>query len=368
MTVRSGHWPFLFLPLIALTLTTACDAGADGENIRTTTTSVDSATATRVEVATIRAGSATVDMTLPGEVKGGRDAVLASGLGGIVERVRVDEGDTVQQGQILVQIDSETYAAQRDQVEAQLSLAVSDLQRIQQLGDLATGQQIEQAETQVAVLTAQKRGANAQLRQANVRSPFSGIVGQISVEAGEYTGLGQAVARVVQLDPVVVDLSVADRDRSALQIGDMVQVRSSGSGDLHVGVISHVGPAADLRTRAFPVEITVDNPDGALLPGMIASVHVKTEVGQDSVVIPQDWVVTTLDGQGVFVDVDNVARWQDVSLGAVVRDQVVVLEGLSVDDRIIMNGHRELADGDELLVVREGFCCDGGRAVFGGGL
>lgn len=367
MTASPARWALLFLPALALSVGVGCDAGADGE-AGATPTHVASATATRVEVATLRPGSAAVELEIPGEVTGGRDSTLASGLGGIVERVRVDDGDTVTRGQVLVQVDSESYAAQLQQIEAQLAQAESDLRRIEAIGDLATAQQVEQAQTQVSVLAAQKRAAVSQLRQANVRAPFDGTVAQVAVEVGEFAGPGQAVARVVQLDPVTVDITLADRDRAAVSVGDTVSIRTSGTGTLFDGTVSHIGPAADTRTRAFPVEVTVANPDHELLPGMIANVGIRSTVGDGALVLPQDWVVTRLDGQGVFVDVDHVAQWRDVELGAVVRDQVVVHSGLQPGDRVIVNGHRELADGDELLVVREGVCCESGRAVFGGEL
>ncbi len=368
MTAILHRFSLISLPLLALAMSVGCGAGADVHDPSNAPANVASATATRVEVAVIRQSDANIDLTLPGEVMGGRDAVLASGLGGIVERVRVSEGDTVVAGQVLIQVDSEAYAAQRDQVEAQLRLATSDLERIQQLGDLVTAQQIEQAETQVAVLQGQRRGVLSQLRQANVKAPFSGTIGQLDLEPGEFAAPGAALVRVVQLDPVMIDLTVSDRDRAALNVGEMVAVSASGTGAIYQGVVGHIGPAADLRTRSFPVEVFVDNPEGALLPGMIASVRVRSQVGEGALVIPQDWVVTKMEGPGVFVDVDNVAQWRDLELGAVIRDQVVVLGGLSVDERLIMTGHRELADGDELLVVREGVCCEGGRAVFGGQL
>lgn len=366
MTAAMHRFALISLPLLTLAISVGCGAGADNEDLSNPPTNVASATATRVEVAVVEQSNASVDLTLPGEVMGGRDAVLASGLGGIVERVRVSEGDTVSAGQILIQVDSEAYAAQHDQVEAQLALATSDLERLRQLGDLATGQQLEQAETQVAVLQGQRRGILSQLRQANVKAPFAGTIGELDLEPGEFAAPGTPLVRVVQLDPVMIDLTVSDRDRAALNVGDMVSVSASGTGALHQGVVRHIGPAADLRTRSFPVEVFVDNPDGTLLPGMIASVRVRSQVGEGALVIPQDWVVTKLEGPGVFVDVDNVAEWRDLELGAVIRDQVVVLDGLSVDERLIITGHRELAQGDELLVVREGVCCEGGRAVFGG--
>jgi len=74
--------------------------------------------------------------------------------------------------------------------------------------------------------------------------------------------------------------------------------------------------------------------------------------------------VTKLDGLGVFVEDDGVARWRPVALGPVVRHQVIVTDGVSLGDRIIVTGQRELEEGDPVLVVREGQCCTDGRVRF----
>ncbi len=359
MTARSS----VFVATVAALFLTGCQqAGADGDGEQFV---IPSPTATRVEVATVHEGSAMIEVMLPGEIEGSRDALLASALGGLVERVRVSDGDVVTRGQVLVQVDSEVYASQVDQAEAQLSLAESDLSRLQSLGDLATAQQIEQAETQVAVVRAQLRGARAQLTRAVIRAPFAGTIGEVGVELGEFAPMGQPIARVIQLDPVVVTLSVPDRDRVALEVGMSVAVTTSAASGMFPGTISHVSPAADLRTRSFPVEVEVANPDGRLLPGMIAQVTAARSIGDRAVIIPQDWIVTRLSGQGVFVEEEGSARWRPVVLGSVVRDQVVVVGGISPGDRVVMTGHRELAEGDTLLVVREGVCCEGGRPVWG---
>ena len=112
-------------------------------------------------------------------------------------------------------------------------------------------------------------------------------------------------------------------------------------------------------------EVTVPNPDRALLPGMIARVELSHSV-DEAIVIPQEWVVTRLDGYGVFVEEDGVARWRPVDLGTVIRHQVVVKQGLSPGDRIVISGHQNLLDGDLLSVSRSGECCTDGRVVFGG--
>jgi len=130
------------------------------------------------------------------------------------------------------------------------------------------------------------------------------------------------------------------------------------------GTILHIGPAADTRTRSFTTKITVSNPERRLLPGMIASVTVNEALEDGKVIIPQSWLITKMDGIGVFLAKDNTAVWRPVKTGSVVHEQVVIEEGLSVDDMVVSTGHRGLADGDALIVTREGTCCKNGRAVF----
>ena len=132
-----------------------------------------------------------------------------------------------------------------------------------------------------------------------------------------------------------------------------------------MGKVAHIEPAADLKTRSFKVEVEVPNPAGNLRPGMIATVDFKSAVTDKQMIIPQDFLVTKLDANGVFVvDGDDIARWRPLELGAVVTDQVVVEAGLKAGERIVIVGHRGLADGDALLIAREGECCSNGRVVF----
>ncbi|MCA9299337.1 MAG: hypothetical protein KDA28_09735 [Phycisphaerales bacterium] len=100
------------------------------------------------------------------------------------------------------------------------------------------------------------------------------------------------------------------------------------------------------------------------MPGMLGRVGFERRVAEQSIAIPQDWVVTRIDNSGVYVNVDGKAEWRDVTLGAFVKDQVVVSEGLSEGDQIVITGHRGLAPGDPLIVVREGRCCEAGRVTW----
>ena len=358
-------WHRWHAPLGALTAIFALGcgfAGADQSSVQPEAT-VASSEATRVEVIALESATMRLELDLPGEVEGSRDALLAAANGGYVERVYVRAGDVVETGARIASVDVALFAAQSDQAAAQADQAEAELERVRRLGDLASAQQVLLAETNARVSAASARQARTRLSRAMVSAPFDGVVASVGVEVGESTGPGAPVARLVQLDPVLVTLSVSDRDVGALRVGDPVDVWAAAAGEGRRGTIRHIAPAADLNTRAFPVEVEVENAERELLPGMIARVTVSRSVG-DGVVIPQDWLVTRRRDRGVFVEQDGLARWRPITLGDVVHDEVIVTDGLAPGDRVVVTGHRELMDGDSLIISREGTCCSAGRPVF----
>lgn len=360
---RSG--PLLLLALALPAALSACgDAGADAKGDVGPVPAVAPAAEIRVEVARIGTTQATVDIAVPAEVQGARDALLASPTGGFVEKVFVEEGQEVKRGQAIAAIDRASAAARREQAAAQLDQARAEAQRVETLGDLASAQQRDQVQTQLRLAQAQDELAAIALQRSLVTAPFAGVVGQLGVEEGEIAGPGAPVARLVQLDQVELSMSVSDRDVVGLKAGMPVAVTTDAAAGLFTGTLSTISPAADLSTRAFVVKALVENPDRKLLPGMIARVSLAEVLATDAVVIPQDWLVTRLDGVGVFVAQEGVARWRPVTPGKVVHDQVVITQGLAAGETIVITGHRELADGDALLVARQGTCCTDGRVTF----
>lgn len=350
--------------ILALPLLAACHFAAADVNTEPPP-ELPSAESTRVEVVTVQPSSSEIELTLPGEVIGSRDVVLAAPAGGMVESVKVRRGETVRKGQSLMRVDAEMAAAQLAQAEAREAQARSEYERQKALDDLSSEFAIENARLNHQVAEAGLLQARAAYNRAALSAPFAGTVADLYVEAGAYTGPGQPVARLVDLDPIRITLAVADRDVVSLTEGMEVDVRTNARAGLFSGTISHVGPAADLETRAFPVEVSVPNPDRVLLPGMIAQVRAHRELASDALIVPQEWIVTTRTEQGVFVEQDGHAQWRVVELGEVSGNQVEVRSGLSVGDRVIITGQRGLKAGESILVARTGTCCTDGRPTWG---
>ena len=342
----------------------AGDEGAPAERERAATDE-SSLRAVRVEVAVVRTVRAGLESRWPGEVIGSRDALLASSTGGFIERVSVEEGDEVREGQVLVRVDTASAGARTAQARVEVEAAERELERAERLSGAISEQQLDAARTRLAGARAGLRAAQVMSSRSVIRAPFAGTIAEVEAERGEVAAPGAPLVRLVQLSPIHVTIAVPDRDVSLLHTGMPARVSLDALAAPFEGEIVRVSPAANLRTRAFEVRVAVPNEGHQLLPGMIGDVEITGAADDDSIVIPQHTLVTKLEANGVFIDDNGVARWQEVQTGRVIRDQVVVEGGLEPGQRLIVTGHRELAEGDPILVTREGTCCRSGRVVFG---
>lgn len=319
---------------------------------------------TRVEVATVEPSAASLTIQLPGEVEATRDALLASALGGYVERVAVKVGDRVKKGQALAWVDSATHRARVRQAQIEVDASKRELARAQALGGSIARIELEAAQTRHDAARAGLATARVASGRAVVTAPFAGTVVDLNAEVGEVAAPGTPLVRVVQLVPAKVTASVPDRDVVVLREGQSARVVVAANATPIAGVVKHIRRAADLRTRAFQVEIEVANEDQRLLPGMIAQVHIEPAADEPRLVISQDWLVTRGKDVGAFVVDGEVARYRALTLGPVIRDRIVISGGLSSGDLLVITGHRNLADGDRLLISRRGVCCTDGRVVY----
>ncbi len=352
------------LASLIATATVACNRSDASEKHEPRAEKVPEATRTRVETATLRQTQAKLQLRLPGEIEGSRDATLAAALGGYIESMSVEAGEVVKKGQTLVRVDSASHAARAQQAKVELTAAQRELERSKAMGDAIPKAELDAAQTRVDAAKAALSAAQVNLNYSVVRAPFAGTVAQVSAEVGEVATPGAPLLRLVKLDPAKVTVSVPGRDVVALKEGMPARVSTDGTGGLTDGKVVRIQRAADPKTRSFVVEVEVPNEEGKLLPGMIASVEIDSEATAERLIISQDWLVTGVKDVGVFVEQEDVAKWRPVQLGPVVRNQVVVETGIKAGERLVITGHRELADGDKLLVARAGVCCTDGRVVF----
>jgi membrane fusion protein, multidrug efflux system len=234
----------------------------------------------KYEVAKFEAQNKRRTSEVQGETKAVRDVSLVAETNGKVVEVLAQEGQAVKAGQPLVQLDLQ------DRKERLQSLqAVVEQQKLQY--EVAQGLNKRGFESRVSLLRAKAELAQAQasLKQiklqldfATIKAPFDGFLEKINVKEGDFLDIGKmtaqgAVARVVDINPILVQGAIAQDDRLFVAEDQMVEIALQ-NGAKYQGKIHYLAHSADKSTRAFPIEISVENANYEILSGLSASIYI----------------------------------------------------------------------------------------------
>jgi membrane fusion protein (multidrug efflux system) len=300
---------------------------------------------------------------LHGVVEANRVVSVAAEVAGRIERILVEEGQDVKQGQKVILLNTELLQAEYDLAKAQWEYDQREAARILDASKrgVATSMELDQARTKLSVSKAQYDAAKARLERATIVAPITGRLNRLSVEQGEYVAAGDEVARLVDLARVKVVVDVSERDVPHLELNQAEQIFLDGRSV--TGRITYIGELADQAARTTPVEITVKNPqrtlpDGEVIrdfrSGRIVRVRLLRKVLTDAILIPLEAVIPLEKGKEVsyvvYVAEDGRARRREVELGFMRRWNVHVRRGLARGDRLIVSGHRFVSPGQAVRV------------------
>lgn len=306
-----------------------------------------------------------------GTINPARRADLSAQTGGLVEAVNFRPGDRVSEGDVLVQVDVERLTLElgqarsnADATRAQLSLAQGQLDRIRQLVDrnVATTSTLEEAQSAVDGLVAQLtamddmvRLAELSLRNATVTAPFDGIVTARAVEPGTVIAAGSTLISVVDLATVELEAAAPVAAGVFLKPGQSVEVRVDGLPDrLFDGTVVRINPVAATGTRAIPVYIAMDNPDGLLFGGMFATADVVVATAPGAMAMPTDAIRSDAGGTYVLrIEDDTLVRAPVTIAESWEGNLTRISAGLEPGDEVIMAALPELDPGDLIERVPE---------------
>jgi RND family efflux transporter MFP subunit len=202
--------------------------------------------------------------------------------------------------------------------------------------------------------------ATIPLQDTALRAPLSGIVLQKSIEKGTLVSPGKTGFTVADTSSVKAVFGVADVAVPEMKPGRTLGVETETlPGTEFRGQITSVFPAADPKSRAFNVEVTIPNPKFLLRPGMVVSLRVGTQQAAPAQpVVPLNAVMKSKgdpNGYAVFVVTEEggrqVARLRNVKLGDSYGNTMAVTEGLKPGDRVITTGGTMVNDGDPVKVI-----------------
>lgn len=289
----------------------------------------------------------------------------------------IQEGDNVVKDLPLAQIDQTEYLAKVVEAKAQLQAArATHLNDAEDFGraeilysqQSMTAPEYDRAEKNFKVSASQVESSEAQLVEAEqnlsyctLRAPSNGVLLKRYIEVGALVRPGSKGFTLADVTSVKVLFSVPDVVLEDVSLGEEMKVTTRSLQDMvFTGRITEIAPAASTRSRVFNVEITIQNPENLLKPGMIASLNVyERDSSKAIMLIPLGAVVRSVnsrDGYAVFTveerEGKTVARRKDVELGGVFGNRIAVISGLKQGERIVTSGAQIIRNGELVSIIK----------------
>ncbi|MBD5358836.1 MAG: efflux RND transporter periplasmic adaptor subunit [Bacteroides sp.] len=279
-----------------------------------------------------------------------------------IKQILVDEGMRVSKGQKLVVLDDvniSTYELQVENAKANLQNVQLNYDRAVELLKIGGGTQQNVDQMQLQLTNAKNALASAERTLRNVHentvlvSPINGMITARNYDPGDMTG-SLPILTVAQVQPVKIVINISESELSKVKKGMPAEVRFDTYGDeLFNGTITMVSPTVDSNSRTFGVEVTVQNPDNRILPGMFGRVRLNLGVA-DHVVVP-DRAVVKQPGSGnhyVYVYHDGKVSYNKVELGQRLGDSYELISGVEPGSQVVVSGQTKLADGASVEVAK----------------
>ena len=295
-------------------------------------------------------------LLLTGRIDPWEEVELSAEVPGNVEWQGIDEGQCVKRGQELIRIDTIWFEATNRQAIANQTLAQQELERMESLrkSGVSSPQELDRAQTQFTVASADLAASETQLGKTVIRAPFDGTVDRVVKEVGEWAPKGESLVRLVQTAKMKAIVGVPERDIVFFEEGDEVAIRFEALPDQSfTGKIFRIATSAERSTRTFETEIQLDNPDGTFKPGMTIRASFVRESYPDAIAVPIFSIISVENQRFAAVAEDGLAQFREVKIGVLQGHEVQITEGLDAGDQLIVVGHRDLRPGDPVKAVTE---------------
>jgi membrane fusion protein (multidrug efflux system) len=353
--MKSPICRLVLLHLCLLPLLTGCGADSPGEAESQRQQSAV-AKGTSVKVQRVAVQDLEEHFTLPGSLQAWQDLTLAAEIAGPVDWVGPHEGEILASGQKILTIDSVSQEANLERNRVDAKVKQKAMERLASLvaENLVSRQEYDNSVTAYEASKQDLELARIALQKSKVTTPVTGILDARLVERGEYLKVGDPVAVVVQVDRLKAVIDIPEKDVRYFHVGEVVnviQAQIDTGEEIHrTGTLIHLAYKADPLTRTYLGKIEVDNRDRQLRPGMIVRIEALRREIKAAIAIPL-YAVVDLDGRKVvFVEEAGKALLRPVKIDRVVNDQAVILEGLNVNEPLIVKGQQLLADGATVKV------------------
>lgn len=310
-----------------------------------------------VEVSVVKKSNIQRDIELVGTLAAWKEANLGAQTTARIQKIYVEEGSRVKEGDLLFEMDDTQLA----QAKIQYQVAKDNYDRLKPLYETGSISQSQFDQVKAAYETAEK-SYKLLLTNTQFRAPFNGVITAKKLNEGEVFLLAPGgagaptVVSLMQINPLKLLVNVSEINFRDVRLNQTVEVKSSlYPNEVFKGTISRINPTINTATRTFEVEVKIPNPNEKLRPGMY--VTAKINLGQvPALVVERDAILKQLGVYAyyAFVADGNTAKRRTVKIGQEFNDKIEVIEGLKEGDNLIIKGQVRVKDGSTIDIKSKG--------------
>ncbi len=316
-------------------------------------------TATPVRTLAVSASTDNISERYIGTVEESQSIPMSFLTSGTVEKVFIDEGQTVQKGQILARLDNYSYKNALEIASAKERQAQDAYNRLSEVYKNGSLPEIKMVEIETALQQAHAMALLAQknLSDCNLVSPVSAIVGKRMIEPGANIAPGITIITLVNIDKVFVKIPVPENEINSLKTGQKVTLKVGALNNaIYTGTVEYKGVIANPFSHTYEVKIAVRNSDFSMRPGMVCYVAID-QIDKNTVIrVPQQSVLSGNDGKKYVFIADtilNKAIRRNVIIGSVSsHGDIEITEGLQIGDHVIIEGYHKLSENSPVSFSR----------------
>jgi len=309
-----------------------------------------------VEVANLSRGDISSNYATTAVLEAKEEAFVVPRASGIIESIYVEEGDYVEKGQVLAQLEPERYHLNLDRARANLTGLEKELKKLNEVYSkkLVSDDAFDKLTSQYEAAKASLALAKLDLKEATIKAPISGYIAERNAKVGNLTESFQRARmfHIVEQKELYGIVYLPEKELSRVHKKQQATLSMTALSDKTVDAyVERISPVIDAKTGTFKVTLRVPNSQNQLKAGMFAQVKLNYDTHQDVTLLPRQAMLNIDDQINVFVIKDGKAQKVKVEIGYQDANKVEILKGLSGDEQVVITGHHNLKDQAPVEVV-----------------
>jgi len=290
-----------------------------------------------------------------GTLKANQNVVLTSTVTEYVTAIHFEDGQRVQSGELLVEMDATEELAIKQEEQARSSEAGRQVDRLTRLSNsgATSASTLDAQKLDLQTSQARIKAIDSQIRQRQIVAPFGGILGQRDISIGTLVQPGTLITTIDDDSIMKLDFAVPEVFLSAIEAGVEIEASTKVWPEVFQGKVASISSRVDPVTRSIMVRALINNEDKKLRPGMLMRVQLQSNP-RNTLVIPEESVITQGRKQFVYTINENAdatsVNLAPVSLGVRRKGEVEILDGLSAGDRVVTHGISRVRQGTRVVI------------------